>query len=97
MSVYVDDMEAPYGRMIMCHMIADTHAELVDMARRLGVRRRYIQHEGQLRHEHFDICKSRRRRAVLLGAIEITWRSYAERLNDPARTESGYYTEGGAK
>lgn len=44
MSVYVDDMRAPFGRMIMCHMIADTKAELISMVSRIVVNTRWIQH-----------------------------------------------------
>lgn len=70
MTVYVDDMRAPFGRMIMCHMIADTTAELVAMADAIGVSRRWIQNEGTPR-EHFDISLSKRRAAVRLGAVEV--------------------------
>lgn len=73
MSVYVDDMEAPYGRMLMCHMMADTHTELVRMADAIGVPRRWIQHAGRAMHEHFDIAKVKRALAVKLGAIEVTY------------------------
>jgi hypothetical protein len=37
MAVYVDDPIWPFGNMMMCHMVADTHDELVAMARTIGV------------------------------------------------------------
>ena len=43
MAVYVDDMRANFGRMKMCHMIADTIDELHTMADRIGVARRWFQ------------------------------------------------------
>lgn len=71
MSVYVDDMRAPYGRMIMCHMVADTREELHVMAVIIGVSRRWLQNAGTYR-EHFDVCLEKRAKAVSNGAIEIT-------------------------
>lgn len=73
MTVYVDDMRAPYGRMIMCHMIADTDDELHAMAARIGVARRWFQKPGTARR-HYDIALSKRALAVEAGAVEITWR-----------------------
>lgn len=88
MSVYVDDMEAPFGRMVMCHMIADTHAELVAMADTIGVPRKWIQ-QPETAQEHFDISKSMRAKAVKAGAIEITLEDLAtktfERRGEPGR------------
>lgn len=51
-------------------MLADTTAELLAMADRIGVARRWIQKAGT-HHEHFDIAKGKRALAVQLGAIEI--------------------------
>jgi len=68
--VYVDDMKAPYGRMMMCHMGADTEAELHDMAMLIGVRRKW--HRG----DHYDICMSKRLRAIWNGAKEVTQREF---------------------
>jgi hypothetical protein len=73
MSVYVDDMRANYGRMVMCHMLADTHDELLAMADKIGMQRRWIQHEGTYK-EHFDISLTKRSMAVQHGAVEITWK-----------------------
>lgn len=75
MTVYVDDMHTTpmgrLGRMKMCHMVADTTAELLDMADRIGVQRRWLQAAGTPR-EHFDIALSKRAAAVAAGAVEIT-------------------------
>lgn len=73
MAVYVDNMKAGFGRMVMCHMIADSSEELLSMADAIGVDRKWIQHPGTHR-EHFDICKSKRAKAVELGAVEVTMR-----------------------
>lgn len=74
MTVYVDDMNAPFGRMTMCHMFADSTEELLAMADKIGVQRKWIQKAGTIR-EHFDICLSKRARAVGMGAVEISYPS----------------------
>lgn len=77
--VYIDSMQAPYRRMVMCHMIADSTDELLRMADRIGVERRWLQDAGTT-DEHFDICKAMRARAVKAGAVEISWRDLALKL-----------------
>lgn len=73
MAVYVDDMKAKFGRMVMCHLIADTDEELHAMAATIGVARKW--HQAPPRHEsHYDIAKSKRQKAIDAGAVEITWR-----------------------
>ncbi len=77
MAVYVDDMKAPFGNMLMCHMWADTDDELLAMADRIGVARKWIQGHPRLsfgRHKkaswvHFDIAQSKRVLALRNGAI----------------------------
>lgn len=70
-AVYVDNMKAKYGRMVMCHMFADSTHELVAMAERIGVARRWLQCAGTYR-EHFDVCMTKRSLAIDAGAVEIT-------------------------
>ena len=77
MTVYVDDMEAPLGRMLMCHMVADTRAELLGMVDTVGVQRKWIQQRGSAQ-EHFDISKAKRALAVKAGAAEVTMVELAE-------------------
>lgn len=76
MAVYVDDMKAPFGRMCMCHMVADSTEELLAMVDTIGVQRKWIQDAGTY-SEHFDISLGKRALAVAAGAIEITWRDFA--------------------
>jgi hypothetical protein len=74
MTVYVDDMYlspmGQFGRMKMSHMIADSTDELLAMADKIGVARRWIQKAGTP-HEHFDIAMSARAKAVAAGAVEV--------------------------
>ena len=79
MSVYVDDMKADFGRMKMCHMIADSTEELLAMADRIGVARKWLQDAGTPR-EHFDIALSKRALALGAGARSITMRELSQRL-----------------
>lgn len=81
MTVYVDNMRASFGRMVMSHMIADTTDELLAMADRIGVRRRWLQNPGTWR-EHFDICQAKRAAAVAAGAVELTQRQLAMKCRD---------------
>lgn len=78
MAVYVDSMKANYGRMTMCHMIADTLEELLAMADQIGVARKWLQKEGTYQ-EHFDICQSKRRLAVSFGAEEISMKELCKK------------------
>ncbi len=78
MAVYVDDMKAGYGRMVMCHMVADTEAELHAMADLIGVDRKWYQYPHKSRHPHYDIALSKRALAVANGAQEIRWRDAPE-------------------
>lgn len=76
MPVYVDNMRASFGRMVMCHMLADTDSELHAMADKIGVARRW--HQAPPKHDsHYDIALSKRAIAVAAGAIEITLRQAA--------------------
>ena len=77
--VFVDNMNAKYGRMIMCHMVADSTDELFAMADKIGVKRKWIQKAGKV-EEHFDICLAKRAKAVSFGAKEITWREVGLRI-----------------
>lgn len=79
MSVYVDDMRAPFRGMLMCHMIADTSQELLAMADRIGVQRKWIQYPGTAK-EHFDICMAKRAQALSAGAFAVTERELAVRV-----------------
>ena len=86
--VYVDDMHkspiGKLGRMKMSHMVADTTEELLDMATKIGVAHKWIQDSGG-HQEHFDICLSKRAKAIEFGAKEITWMQTGRFILDRAK------------
>ena len=77
--IQVDNGRWPMGRMLMCHLIADSHEELETAADALGLRRSYIQHAHTWK-EHLDVSQSKRTLAVQQGAREITQREFARIL-----------------
>lgn len=77
MTVYVDDMRAPFRGMIMCHMVADTREELLEFAIAIGLKPSWRQ-KWDSHHFHFDISLSKKREAITKGAVAITWRELGE-------------------
>jgi hypothetical protein len=52
----------------------DAPTELIDFAADLGLGAGYMQLATKTRREHFDITESKRRRAIKLGAVEVSRR-----------------------
>lgn len=69
MTVYVDDVRHRFGRMIMCHMWADTIEELHAMADLIGVARKWLQQPPKASWVHFDISLDRKVSALAAGAV----------------------------
>lgn len=69
MPVYVDDVRHTFGRMVMCHMWADSLEELLAMADRIGVARKWLQQPPKASWIHFDIALSKKAAAIAAGAI----------------------------
>lgn len=79
--VYVDHARLRYGRMLMSHMIADSHEELLAMAAKIGVSDRWLQKEDTA-GEHFDICESKRARAIRFGAVPVSSKEIVRLIRD---------------
>jgi len=58
--------------MVMCHMFADTAAELHKLASAIGMKREWYQ---PVSFPHYDVSVGRRRNALRLGAIEVDRRT----------------------
>lgn len=80
MSVYVDKSEYAYGRMVMCHMLADSPQELHAIAEAIGVSRRWYQYKAST--PHYDIAKSKRVLALEQGALEVSRKQVAALIHN---------------
>lgn len=79
MTVFVDNVRIPYGRMVMCHMWASKTDEtgayvedldgLLAMADAIGVARRWLQAPPKAQWIHFDISLGMKVKAIERGAV----------------------------
>ena len=72
MTVFVDGARNGFGRMVMCHMLADTPDELHAMADAIGMKRQWYQSPDKASFPHYDLSLTRRALAVAKGAKEVT-------------------------
>src|ERR687890_1625575 len=83
MAVYIDDafVAGDWGRWTGGgHLQADTAEELHAFASRLGLARAWFQCKpGRPEHDHYDLTREGRRRAIALGAAAESWRDGARR------------------
>ena len=69
MTVYVDDVRHSFGRMVMCHLWADSLEELFAMVDRIGVQRKWLQQPPKASWVHFDISLAKKAQAIAAGAV----------------------------
>lgn len=79
MGVYLDTARNRLGRMIMCHMIADTPSELHGMAEFIGLKREWFQ---LLSFPHYDVSLSRKEIAVGRGVIILERREFHLKMKE---------------
>lgn len=72
MTVYVDDVRHRFGRMIMCHLWADSLDELHAAAAAIGIARRWFQDPvtmPKVSWAHYDISLTMKAKALARGAV----------------------------
>jgi len=89
--VYVDDLfdctafgpPACFGGR-SCHMWADTPAELMEMAKRIGLKVEWLDNNSRGDFPHFDLTRRRRRAAILAGAEKTGLKEYLRKMRQTA-------------
>ena len=70
--------------MIMCHLVADTPAELLEMAQRIGIKLHWFQATAST--PHFDISLSKRQLALDAGALPLDRRGLVAKIREIRQT-----------
>lgn len=94
MTVYVDGSENRFGRMVMCHMIADTVAELHTFAASIGLKREWFQPASR---PHYDLSKAKRTQAIAAGARVVGRKELVEIMRRQNPVWAAEYAEARAK
>lgn len=79
MSLYVDIAKIPYRGMLMCHMYADSRAELHDAAIKIGAPK--WAYKRGVAFPRYDISLTQRARAIRLGAIAVDQQWIRQRID----------------
>jgi hypothetical protein len=77
-AVYIGTLEYAYNGMLMSHLASPNIEALHEMAAKLGIRK-WFQDDDKHLHPHYDVCKSKKKLALQLGAIEIDDRELINR------------------
>jgi Protein of unknown function (DUF4031) len=72
MTVYIDGARNGFGRMVMCHMVADTPEELHEISQAIGLKKQWYQSPAKASFPHYDLSLTRRALAIAKGAKELT-------------------------
>jgi len=81
MPVYVDQLQK-HGRKNWCHMIGDTIRELHFIADQIGMKRDWYQESPPASFPHYDLQESKRRQAILHGAIELDRLGFVRKMRE---------------
>ena len=97
MTVYVDKLvpcrpTANWPFSFSCHMIADNTIELHAMARKIGLKRSWYQCGSIL--PHYDLTATKRRQAILMGAVSIDKREVWRRIQAARALEETHGNSG---
>ena len=73
-----------------CHMIADSEQELVEFAKKIGLKPKWLQrsNRGCL---HFDLTVGKRKLAIKNGAIELERHDFVVKRNEIALKDTTNY------
>jgi hypothetical protein len=77
--VFVGERKYKYRNMYMSHMIADSLEELHNMGNLLNIDKKHFQNK---KHKpHYDICQSKKQKAIKNGVLLINDREIIKILN----------------